>query len=127
MGIRQVVMAACLGCLSAMAVAGPVTVHTGPTDIPGGTARGARDITLRNDRLAVAFAVDTAPPWGVARDGIVDVAEVRDGVVAHDHAALVDFMPDDWSGWPTTYQRVNFLEREPERVVLRVERDWASV
>jgi len=104
-----------------------VLVRVGPTEIPGGTARAAGDITLRNDRLAVAFAVETAPPWGVARGGIVDVAEVRDGVVAHDHAALVDFMPDDWSGWPTTYQRVKVLEQGPKRAVLRVERDWASV
>lgn len=110
-----------------VAVAEAVTVRIGPTNIPGGTARGARDITLANARLAVAFAVETAPPWGVARGGIVDVAEVRDGVVAHDHAALVDFMPDDWSGWPTTYQRVEILEQSPERAVLRVERDWESV
>ena len=104
-----------------------VSVQVGPTSIPGGTARGAGDITLRNAHLAVAFAVETAPPWGVARGGIVDVAEVRDGVVARDHAALVDFMPDDWSGWPTTYQRVRVLEQSPRKAVVRVERDWESV
>ena len=133
-------MKACLRCLSAVVLSmllapigmaagrqAVVNVIVGPTPIPGGTARGARDITLVNAQLAVAFAVDTAPPWGVARGGIVDVAEVRAGTVGRDHAALVDFMPDDWSGWPTTYQRVSVLERGPERAVVRVERDWESV
>ncbi len=113
--------------LGAPAVAAEVTVRVGLTAIPGGTARGVRDITLANSRLTVAFAVETAPPWGVACGGIVDIAEVRDGLVAHDRAALVDFMPDDWSGWPTPYQRVEILEQSPERAVLRVARDWESV
>jgi hypothetical protein len=40
-----------------------VRVIVGPTPIPGGQARAAGDITLVNDRLAVAIAVQTAPPW----------------------------------------------------------------
>lgn len=130
MSVWRCVWAAVVGVAlqcALLPVCAEVRVEVGPTQIPGGTARAAGDVTLRNEKLAVAFAVETAPPWGVARGGIVDVAEVRDGVVAHDHAALVDFMPDDWSGWPTTYQRAKILEQSPERAVLRVERDWSTV
>ncbi|MFT5208471.1 MAG: hypothetical protein ACI9CE_000185 [Flavobacterium sp.] len=103
-----------------------VSVHIGPTTIANGDALGGRDITIRNNKLAVAFAVETAPPWGVARGGIVDIAEVRDGVVGSDHAALLDFMPNDWSSWPTTYQRVSIEKNTPEQVVIKTERDWET-
>ena len=57
---------ACVLCaaaaLSACGGSAPgVTVQTGPTTIPGGDALGALDITVTTDRLAVAFAVETAP------------------------------------------------------------------
>ncbi|MDH3546266.1 MAG: PHP domain-containing protein, partial [Gammaproteobacteria bacterium] len=55
-----------------------VSIAIGPTTIPRGDATGARDITISNDLFAVAIAVDTAPPWGVARGGIVDIAPVSD-------------------------------------------------
>jgi hypothetical protein len=121
-----VLLLAC-GALPVTGAAAGVRVHTGPTPIPEGTAQGARDITLENEHLAVAFAVDTAGPWGVARGGIVDVAVVRDGRIDRDRASLVDFMPNDWSSWPTTRQRVTIVTDTPEEAVLRTERDWGEV
>ena len=73
-----------------------VSVATGPTTIPRGDATAARDITIGNDVSALAIAVDTAPPWGVARGGIVDIAIVRDGEPGFDIASLADFMPNNW-------------------------------
>ena len=104
-----------------------VTVLTGPTPIPGGDARDAADITLVNDRLAVSFAVATAPPWGVARGGIVDVATVHNGEFSADRASLVDFMPNDWSEWPTRYQEVTVERPSADEAVVRTERDWGDV
>lgn len=101
-----------------------VKVSTGPTPIPNGDARGKDDLTLQNDKLAVTFAVTTAPPWGVARGGIVDGAVVRNGKIEADRIALVDFIPNNWSAWPTTYQRVTIEKNTPEEVVIKTERDW---
>ena len=56
-----------------------LSVSIGPTSIPRGDAAGANDITVSNGLFAVAFAVDTAPPWGVARGGIVDISIIRNG------------------------------------------------
>lgn len=104
-----------------------VTVETGPTPIPRGDAQGARDITINNGLFAVAFAVETAPPWGVARGGIVDIAAIQDGEVGYDIASLADFLPNTWTNWPTTYQKVSIAEQSPQEVVVRVERDWQDV
>jgi hypothetical protein len=114
--------------VAACTAEGPgVTILTGPTPIPGGDAQGATDLTLSNDRLAVSFAVETAPPWGVARGGIVDVASVNDGRYSADRASLVDFMPNDWSEWPTTYQVVTIEKATRDEAVVRTERDWGNI
>jgi hypothetical protein len=123
---------ACAGLLATAAAActpdtGPVTVRIGPTPIPAGDALGARDITLGNERIAVSFAVETAPPWGVARGGIVDVASVSDGQFSADRASLVDFMPNDWSEWPTTYQDVTIEKTAHDEAIVRTDRDWGDV
>jgi len=104
-----------------------VTVEIGPTSIPRGDAQGARDITVSNGLFAVAFAVDTAPPWGVARGGIVDIAVIQDGEIGYDIASLADFLPNSWTNWPTSYQRVSIAEQSAQEVVVRVERDWGEV
>ncbi|MDH3531813.1 MAG: CehA/McbA family metallohydrolase [Gammaproteobacteria bacterium] len=109
------------------AVNAEVSVAVGPTTIPRGDATGARDITIQNDRFAVAIAVDTAPPWGVARGGIVDIALLRNGAPDYDIASLADFMPNNWSSWPTTYQRVSIEENSTELAVVRTKRDWGAV
>jgi hypothetical protein len=116
-----------LGVLSATAAVADVTVHTGPTYIPRGDAQGERDITVSNGIFAVAFAVDTAPPWGVARGGIVDIALHYDDGIGYDIASLADFLPNTWTNWPTTYQRVTVIEHSPQQVAIEVERDWGEV
>jgi hypothetical protein len=122
-----------IGLLAAIALAAcdaespAVKVLTGPTPIPGGDAQGAGDITLVNDRLAISFAVETAPPWGVARGGIIDVATLQDGAYSPDRASLVDFMPNNWSEWPTTYQEVTVDRPSDDEVIVRTERDWGDV
>lgn len=105
----------------------PLSVIIGPTPIQNGNALGAKDITVSNDLFAVAFAAETAPPWGVARGGIIDIALLHDGVPGYDIASLVDFMPDNWSSWPTTYQDVRVENVSNEEVVIRSKRDWAEV
>lgn len=109
------------------AVHAGLSVVVGPTAIPRGNATAVRDITVRNDDFAVAFAVETAAPWGVARGGIVDIAIVRDGEIGYDFASLADFMPNRWSSWPTTYQRVSIEKQTADEVVIRTERDWGDV
>lgn len=116
-----------LGVLSATSTVADVTVHTGPTYIPRGDAQGERDITVSNGIFAVAFAVDTAPPWGVARGGIVDIALHYDDGIGYDIASLADFLPNTWTNWPTTYQRVTVIEHSPQQVAIEIERDWGEV
>jgi hypothetical protein len=102
-------------------------VVVGPTPIPRGNATSSRDITVSNEFFAVAFAVETAPPWGVARGGIVDIAIVRDGEIGFDFASLADFMPNRWSSWPTSYQRVTITKQTAADVVINTVRDWGAV
>ncbi|MDH4124822.1 MAG: CehA/McbA family metallohydrolase [Gammaproteobacteria bacterium] len=102
-------------------------VLVGPTSIPRGNATSASDITVSNRFFAVAFAAETAPPWGVARGGIVDIAIVRDGEIGYDFASLADFMPNRWSSWPTSYQQVSVEKEAPDEVVIRTVRDWGAV
>ncbi|MCZ6912800.1 MAG: CehA/McbA family metallohydrolase, partial [Proteobacteria bacterium] len=104
-----------------------VSIAVGPTSIPRGDATGARDITVSNDFFAIAFAVETAPPWGVARGGIVDIAPVRDGKPGYDIASLADFMPNNWSSWPTTYQHVTIEKISSVAAVIKTTRDWGEV
>jgi hypothetical protein len=104
-----------------------LSVAIGPTSIPRGDAVGAKDITINNGLFALAFAVDTAPPWGVARGGIVDIAIVRGGELDYDIASLADFMPNNWSSWPTSYQRVTIDKPSADEVVVKTERDWGDV
>ena len=113
--------------LSCAAEESPLSVVIGPTTIPRGDAVGDKDITVSNGLFAVAFAVDTAPPWGVARGGIVDIAIMRKGELDYDIASLADFMPNNWSSWPTTYQHVTVEKHTADEVVVKTERDWGAV
>ncbi len=120
----------CLGiflvCAQSGAALGGVQVVQGPTPIPNGDAQSAGDVTLSNDKLAVAFAVETGAPWGVARGGILDGAVVQDGEMVLDHVTLVDVIPNNWSSWPTTYQRVEVIQDTSEKGVVRTQRDWGQ-
>lgn len=114
-----------------MAAAAPavaaVTVITGPTPIERGDARAAGDITVVNEKLAFALAVQSPVPYGVPRGALVDLAPVSEGHIGRDRVVFADFIPDDWSAWPNTYQKVDVLERGPEQAVVRCVRDWGAV
>src|SRR5215475_1841412 len=58
--------------------AASVRVLMGPTPIPRASAGAAGDITVVNEKLAFALAVESAAPYGVPRGAIVAVAPVRD-------------------------------------------------
>lgn len=120
-----------LALLAAMLLPDPAcaaaNVIVGPTPIVDGEAIAARDITLLNEHVAIALAVESTAPYGVPRGAIVDVAPVVDGRPGRDRVAFADFIPDNWSAWPNTYQKVEVLERGPQRVVVRSIRDWGKV
>lgn len=98
----------------------------GPTSIPDGEATAAHDLTIRNEKLAFAIAVESVVPYGVPRGAIVDIAPVVDGKPAKDRVVFADFIPNNWSAWPNTYQKVAVLERGPAQVVVRATRDWGQ-
>ena len=117
-----------LGALTALAFAhAAVRVLAGPTPIPDGDARAAGDFTVINEKLAFALAVESPVPFGVPRGAIVDVAPVSHGQIGRDRVAFADFIPNNWSAWPNTYQHVEVLERGPQQVRIRAVRDWGKV
>jgi hypothetical protein len=119
----SILLASALPCLAATAA---VRIVVGPTPIINGDARGAHDLTVINEKLAFAFAVDTPPPYGVPRGAVIDVAPVRDGNVGRDRAVFADFIPNNWSGWPNSHHGLEVIERGPRRVVVRTVRDWGD-
>jgi hypothetical protein len=108
-------------------VGAAVQVMVGPTPIQDGEAKSAGDITVVNERLAFALAVGSLVPYGVPRGAIVDVAPVVDGKVGRDCVVFADFIPNNWSAWPNTFQHIEILERGPKRAVVRTVRDWGKV
>jgi hypothetical protein len=104
-----------------------VQVLLGPTPIEHGDARAAGDITVVNERLAFALAVQSAAPYGVPRGALIDLAPVVDGKIGRDRVVFADFIPNHWSAWPSTYQHVEIVERGPERAVIHTTRDWGRV
>jgi hypothetical protein len=104
-----------------------VSIMTGPTQIPDGAAHGGGDLTVVNEKLAFALAVTSPVPYGVPRGAIVDVAPVSSGRIGRDCVVFADFIPNNWSAWPNTYQHVEVLERGPTRVTIRTVRDFGKV
>jgi hypothetical protein len=104
-----------------------VRVLVGPTPIQGGDARLGGDITVVNEKLAFALAVESPVPYGVPRGAIIDVAPVLNGKIGRDCVVFADFIPNNWAAWPNSFQRVDILERSPERAVVRTVRDWGKV
>src|SRR6202789_1578496 len=120
----SVLLASALSCLTAEAAL-RVLVGAPPT---AEAERGAtHDVTVVNEKLAFAIAVDTPPPYGVPRGAIIDVAPVHDGKIGRDRVVFADFIPNNWSGWPNSYQHLDVMERSPRRVVIRTVRDWGKV
>lgn len=107
--------------------AAAVSIVKGVTPIPDGEAVAPGDLTVRNEKLAFSLAVESQAPWGVPRGAIIDLAPVKEGEIDLDRVALADFIPNNWSAWPTTYQRVEVVKETPEEVVVRSERDWGEV
>jgi hypothetical protein len=104
-----------------------VQVIVGPTPIPDGEAAAAGDITVINEKLAFALAVESPVPYGVPRGAIIDVGPVVGGKPARDRVVFADFIPNNWSAWPNTYQKVDIVERGPQQVVVKATRDWGKV
>ena len=105
-----------------------VSITQGKTTIPAGNALSDKDLTIKNEKLAFSIAVGSAPPWGVARGCIVDIANVRaDGTLSNDRVAFADFIPNNWSSWPTTYQNVEIIKDSPEQAIVKVTRDFGKV
>ena len=100
---------------------------SGATPIPGGNARAAGDLTVINDRLAFALAVSSPVPYGVPRGAIVDIAPVTDSGIGRDRVVFADFIPNNWSAWPNTYQHLEILSKGPKEVRIRTERDFGKV
>ena len=123
----SLVLTACLFAAVVDVAHAAVRVVTGPTPIVDGEARARGDITVSNQRLAFSLAVESPVPYGVPRGAIVDVAAVERGKIGRDRAVFADFIPNNWSAWPNTYQRVEIVERGPRRAVIRAMRDWGKV
>src|SRR5580692_6438986 len=109
------------------AVQSAVRVIVGPTPIRDGEAKSSGDITVVNEKLAFALAVSSPVPYGVPRGAIIDVAAVTDGRIGRDCVVFADFIPNNWSAWPNTFQHVDILERGPQQAVVRAVRDWGQV
>jgi hypothetical protein len=104
-----------------------VQLIAGPTPIPGGNARAANDLTVVNEQLAFALAVGSPPPYGVPRGALIDLAPVSGGQIGRDRVVFADFIPNNWSAWPNSYQKVEILERGPDTVRIRAVRDFGQV
>ena len=104
-----------------------VRVLIGPTPIPRSNARAAGDITVVNERLAFALAVESAAPYGVPRGALVALAPVRHGRIERNRVVFADFIPNNWSAWPNTYHHVEILEHGPGQARIRAVRDWGRV
>ena len=120
--------------LAALALLGPFTgaqadvrVLIGATPIRDGNARAPTDITVANEHLAFALAVGSPAPYGVPRGALIDIAPVTDGEIGRDRVVFADFIPNNWSAWPNTYQHVEVLERGPQQARIRTIRDWGKV
>jgi len=127
MPLRFLLAAAACCCLWVLPARAAVQVLVGPTPIIGGEAKSAADITVVGERLAFSLGVASAVPYGVPRGALIDLAAVTNGRIGEDRVVFADFIPNNWSAWPNTYQHVDILERGPERVVVRSVRDWGKV
>jgi len=122
---RAAIVMTCLFLLSSPADAEVRIVH-GATPIPGGDARSAGDLTVINDKLAFGLAVESPAPYGVPRGALVDLAPVADGHIGRDRVVFADFIPNNWSAWPNTYQHVTVLKDTPDEAVIEADRDWGA-
>jgi hypothetical protein len=104
-----------------------VQVIIGPTPIPDGEAVAAGDITVLNEKLAFALAVESPVPYGVPRGAVIDIGPMVAGKPARDRVVFADFIPNNWSAWPNSFQKVDIVERGPLQAVVKTTRDWGKV
>src|SRR5271168_198342 len=123
---RSIAVIAPLALALAGSAQAQVRIVRGPTPIPSGDARSAGDLTVINEKLAFAIAVQSPAPYGVPRGALVDLAPVVDGQIGRDRVVFADFIPNNWSAWPSTYQRVTVVKDTPDEAVIQSERDWGA-
>src|ERR1700722_7326183 len=58
---------------------------------------------------------------------LIDMAPVTNGRIGQDCVVFADFIPNNWSAWPNTFQHIDILERGPQQAVVRTVRDWGKV
>lgn len=112
--------------LSSLAQAN-VTISQGEPVIPDGTATHRNDITVQNEHLAFALAVESSAPWGVPRGTLVDLAAVQHGTIDPSRVAFADFIPNNWSAWPNDRRDIEIVEDSTERAVIEVSRNFGEV
>jgi hypothetical protein len=117
--------AVCLVLWASPSVATVRILH-GPTSIPGGDARAVGDLTVVNEKLAFGLAVESPAPYGVPRGALVDLAPVSGGQIGRDRVVFADFIPNNWSAWPNTYQHVTVVKDTPDEAVIEADRDWGA-
>ncbi len=127
MKLAPLTLASLIAVIALPGAGASVRVLVGPTPVPRGNARAAGDITVINERLAFALAVESAAPYGVPRGALVALAPVRRGQIERNRVVFADFIPNHWSAWPNTYHRVEILEHGPQRARIRSVRDWGEV
>ncbi|MBV8343214.1 MAG: PHP domain-containing protein, partial [Gammaproteobacteria bacterium] len=126
MRIAVLVPAVLLTFAPLLAARAQVRILAGPSPIPGASARASGDLTIVNEKLAFALAVDSPAPYGVPRGAIVAIAPVTQGDIGHNCVVFADFIPNNWSAWPNTFHRVEVLERRPQQVQIRTVRDFGA-
>ena len=104
-----------------------VSITQGKTTIPDGEATHAQDITVQNEHVAFALAVESAPPWGVPRGTLVDLAAVKNGKIDLDRVAFADFIPNCWSAWPNDRKSIEIIEDSDNKAVIKVSRNFDNV
>ncbi len=125
--MKKVGLLFCVLLLWCSSVQANVKVTKGITPIPNGNAISSGDITMQNDKIIISIAAQTPGPWGVPRGGILDGSLIRNGKIEADRISLVDFIPNNWSAWPSEYQKFEILENSSEQGSVYVLRDWGGV
>ena len=115
-----------LGITSSWANAS-VSVHIGPTPVPGGSARAANDISVSNQHFTLSFAVGTEPPWGAAPGGLIDVGVSRDGKLQPDFVSLIDFLPNGWQAGSYLVAAPAATKISHDEVQVVTERGWGEL
>jgi hypothetical protein len=87
MRFAALMLASVMALSATPAATAAVRVLLGPTPIPHSSARAAADITVINEKLAFALAVESAVPYGVPRGALVAGAPPAAPLPAAPHPA----------------------------------------